>query len=114
MRKQLLAFLVLGGAAIGCGAAIPPPTNQWAAAQTDLGRAESAGAANVPEAKLHLELALEDLAMAQRLMGHDNERATTLTQLGRAEARLASSLAAESVAQDDARKAATEMQGGQR
>lgn len=112
MRNVILACLTLIGAAVACGSSIRPPTDQWAAAQADLGRAESSGAANDPDARLHVQLAQEDLAMAHRLMGHDNERATTLTQLARAEARLASSLAAKLTAEDDANKAAAEMQGG--
>lgn len=112
MRSKMLASLVLVAAACACGSSIPPPTDQWAAAQADLGRAESSGAANLPDARLHTELAHEDLALAHRLMGRDNERATTLTQLARTEARLASSLAAEQAAKDDATKAVAEMQGG--
>lgn len=112
MRNVMLASLILIGAAVACGSSIPPPTDQWAAAQADLGRAQSSGAANNADARLHVQLAKEDLAMAHRLMGHDNERATTLAELARAEARLASSLAAKSTAEDDANKAATEMQGG--
>lgn len=113
MRTAKMVSLVLAAAAVGaCGASVPPPTDQWAAAQADLGRAESSGAASTPEASLHMQLAKEDLAMAHRMMDHDNQRATTLTKVARAEARLASSLAAEAAAQQDANKAAAEMQGG--
>jgi hypothetical protein len=116
MRTAKMVSLVVAAAAVGavgaCGASVPPPTDQWAAAQADVGRAESSGAASTPDASLHVQLAKEDLAMAHRMMGHDNERATTLTKLARAEARLASSLAAEAAAQQDANKAAAEMQGG--
>ncbi|HEX8789962.1 MAG TPA: DUF4398 domain-containing protein [Polyangiaceae bacterium] len=112
MRSKVLTSVVLVVAATACGSSVPPPNDQWAAAQADLGRAEASGAASNPDARLHVQLAQEDLASAHRLMGRDNVRATTLTQLARAEAQLASSLAAESAANDDASKAAAEMQGG--
>jgi hypothetical protein len=97
-------------AAVGCGSSVPPPNDAWAAAQTDLGRAEASGAQANPDAKLQLQLAREDLRKARALIGNDNERATTLTVLARTEAQLAQSLANASAAQDDAHKAATELQ----
>jgi hypothetical protein len=59
----------------------------------------------VPDAKLHLQLAQEDLARAKQAMGEDNRRASTLTELARAEAQLALSLAKEAASQYAARKA---------
>ena len=91
--------------ALACAANIPPPTNEWAAAQVDVGRAQAGGAPNVPNAKLHLQLAQEDLAASKRLINQDNERASTLIMLATTEAQLALSLAQEANALDKARTA---------
>jgi hypothetical protein len=55
------AFAMLLATASGCGSSVPPPNDQYAAAQADVGRAQSAGAPEIPDAKLHLQLAQEDL-----------------------------------------------------
>jgi hypothetical protein len=89
----------------GCGSSFPPPTDAWAAAQADVGRAQASGAANEPEAKLHLQLALDELAQAKTLMNVDNERATSLTAVARSEAQLAVSLSREAFERDAAQKA---------
>ncbi|HEY6463264.1 MAG TPA: DUF4398 domain-containing protein [Polyangiaceae bacterium] len=110
MRSSILYAAVALAGAIGCGASIPPPNDAWAAAQADVGRAEASGAAANPDAKLQLQLAREDLHKAKALIGNDNERATTLTELARTEAQLARSLTNAVHAQDDAHQAATELQ----
>ena len=97
--------------AIGCGPPVPPPNNEWAAAQVDVGRAEARGAADVPDAKLHLQQAFEDLAKSKQAMGGDNKRATSLCNLARAEAQLALSLAKKAAAQKDANEAENEARG---
>jgi hypothetical protein len=93
-----------------CGSGVPAPRDQWAAAQGDVGRAEASGATNVPEAKLHLQLAVEDVQKARQLIDADNARATTLTGLARAEAQLAMSIAKANAQQDDARQAQEDLQ----
>jgi uncharacterized protein DUF4398 len=105
MKPMTVSAAVLVAGAVACAGGVPPPNDQWAAAQADVGRAQSAGAPENPEAKLHLQLAQEDLQKARQLIGDDNERATTLSELARTEARLALSLAKSSLAQDAARKA---------
>jgi Domain of unknown function (DUF4398) len=110
MSRNTVFAVVLVGAATGCARTVPPPNDAWAAAQQDVGRAESGGAPAVPDAKLHLQLAEEDLQRAKQLIGQDNARATTLTDLARAEAQLALSLAKSAAAQGDAQKAATDLQ----
>jgi hypothetical protein len=113
MGPKALWAVVLVTGGVACAASIPPPNDQWAAAQADVGRAQSGGAPANPEAKLHLQLAQEDLQKAKQLMGDDNKRATTLTELARVEAKLALSLAKDSAAQDTARKAADDLQRAQ-
>jgi hypothetical protein len=105
--------LVVWGAMIcgfGCGAAVPVPNDQFAAAQADVGRAQAAGAPDVPEAKLHLQLAQEDLQRAKQLMNADNDRAASLCAVASNEAQLAVSLTRQAAAQEQAKKAQVETQ----
>jgi hypothetical protein len=96
--------------AVACGSSLPPPNDEWAAAQADVGRAESGGAPAVPDAKLHLQLAQEDLAKSKQLIDNDNKRAASLIALARVEAQLALSLAKEQAAQDSAQRAQNDLQ----
>ena len=105
MKPNLVCGVVLAVTAMGCGSAFPPPNDQWAAAQADVGRAQAGGAPSNPDAKLHLQLAVEDLQNAKKLIGDNNERATTLTDLARVEAQLALSQAKAAAAEDAARQA---------
>jgi hypothetical protein len=111
MTPKTVRLVVLSATtwALGCGAGAPVPNDQWAAAQADVGRAQSAGAPDVPEAKLHLQLAQEDLQRAKQLMNVDNERAASLCAVGSSEAQLAVSLATEAKA-EQAQRAQAEMQ----
>jgi hypothetical protein len=95
---------------MACGGSIPPPRDEWAAAQADVGRAESGGAPNVPDAKLHLQLAQEDLQKSKDLIDQDNKRAASLIAVARAEAQLALSLAKASIAQSQAQQAQSDLQ----
>jgi hypothetical protein len=88
---------------------VPPPNDEWAAAQGDVGRAQSAGAPNVPEAKLHLQIAQEDLQTSKGLIDNDNRRATDLVAVARIEAQLALSLARQQQAEDDAKRAQADL-----
>jgi uncharacterized protein DUF4398 len=98
--------LTLALACMGCGSSFPTPTDQFAAAQGDLGRAQEGGAGNVPDAKLHLQLAQEDLSKAKDLMDKDNQRASSLISRARAESELALNLAKQAQAQGAAKDAA--------
>jgi hypothetical protein len=100
--SQPIAAASLAVGMLACGATIPPPNNEWAAAQTDVGRAQAGGAPSVPAAKLHLQLAQEDLAASKQLFDRDNRRASTLIALARTEALLALSLSNESMAENEA------------
>jgi hypothetical protein len=95
----------------GCGSSLPPPNDEWAAAQADIGRAEAGGAPGVPDAKLHLQLAQEDLQKSKDMMDNkDNKRATSVIAVARAEAQLALSLAHAAQAQDQATQAQAQVQ----
>jgi Domain of unknown function (DUF4398) len=112
MRPRTLWTVVVGAVpwAIACGSSVPPPHDQWAEAEANLGRAQMAGAPDVPMAKLHMRLAQEDLQKAKELMDQDNKRAASLSALANSEAQLALSLAKAASSQDEARKAEFELQ----
>jgi hypothetical protein len=119
MRIATIGVLPLAGlalAALACGGSIPAPQDEYSAAQADVGRAEAGGAPGVPDAKLHLQLAQEDLAKSKGLMDQDNKRAADLIAVARVEAQLALSLAKQQQAEDQARKASADLakvKGGQ-
>jgi hypothetical protein len=111
MRIAAIALLsILPLAALACGSSMQAPTDEWAAAQADVGRAQAGGAPAVPDARLHLELAQEDLQKSKDMMDKDNRRATSLVALARTEAQLALSMAKAAQAQDDAQKAQADVQ----
>jgi hypothetical protein len=93
----------------GCGSSFPPPNDSWAAAQGEVGRAQAGGALDVPDAKLHLQLAQEDLQSARELIGKDNQRSASLCVLASTEAELAVSLAQQAAAQDRALRSESEL-----
>ena len=103
MRSSRWIGLFVSAFIFGCGASFPPPHDEWTAAQADVARAQATGAPNVPDAKLHQQLAVEDLNQAKQLIDNDNKRATTLVSLARAEAQLALSLAKSTAAEAQTR-----------
>jgi len=108
MRFATIALLAGGFAA--CGSSFPPPNDEYSAAQADVGRAESGGAPGVPDARLHLQMAEEDLQKSKGLIDSgDNKRAADLISVARAEAQLALSLARQEQAEGQARGAEAEL-----
>jgi hypothetical protein len=111
MKPSIITVsIVTAGLGAACASSVPPPSDQWSAAQLEVGRAQSGGAPAVPDAKLHLQLAEEDLQKGKSLIGSDNKRATTLIALARTEAQLASTLARASEASEEARLAQESLQ----
>lgn len=104
MLRPAFALLV-AALSVACGSSFPQPNDQFAAAQKDVGRAQEGGAQGVPEAKLHLQLANENLAKAKELMDKDNKRAASLIARASAEAELSLALAKSSMAKADAQEA---------
>jgi hypothetical protein len=117
MRFATIAILLPAASlALACGGSIPPPNDEYSAAQADVGRAEAGGAPGVPDAKLHLQLSQEDLTKAKSLIDQDNKRAADLIAVARVEAQLALSLAKQQQAEDLTRKAQADLakaKGGQ-
>ena len=101
----IVTLSVISISLAACGGSIPPPNDEMIAANTDVGAAEAGGAPAVPDAKLHLELAEEDLRQSKTYMNEDNKRAASLIALAKVEAQLALSLAKEIIAQQVAQKA---------
>jgi hypothetical protein len=104
----LVSFVAL--ACAGCGSSVPPPNDEWAAAQSDVGAANAGGAPSVPDAKLHLQLSEEDLQKSKALIGQDNARAASLIGVARVEAQLALKLAKAAQAAQGLRDAQAELQ----
>lgn len=97
MRTTLMAGLTL--LAVGC-ASHPAPTEQVASSLAAVRGAEEAGAAQVPEAALHLKLAQEQIDRAKQLMEDDeNKRAEDLAVRAYQDAELALALAREKASQ---------------
>jgi hypothetical protein len=114
MRIATIALLAVVTAA--CGGSFPPPNDEYSAAQADVGRAEAGGAPTVPDAKLHLQLAQEDLQKSKALIDNDNKRAADLIAVARVEAQLALSLAKQQLTEEEARRAQADLakvKGGQ-
>ena len=111
--KAVFAVMVASaGLVAACASSFAPPNNEWAAAQGDVGRAQAGGAPGVPDARLHLQLAEEDLQKAKALIGTDddnNRRALSLTEVARSEAQLALSLGKQAEADGQARQAQAEL-----
>jgi hypothetical protein len=103
MTKTLLTC-ALAALLLACGASFPRPNDQAEAATQAVGAAQAGGAANVPEAKLHLVKAQEDIGHAKELMDKDNDRAAHLLVRASAEAELALSLSQQAQAEADAQQ----------
>jgi Domain of unknown function (DUF4398) len=108
VATNILVLAALAG--LGCAGGTPPPNDQFAAAQADVGRAQVGGATDVPDARLHLQLATEDLQRARQLIDRDNAHAASLTAVASAEAQLALSLAQQATAREQARAVEDELQ----
>lgn len=77
--KKLLAGSI-GLCAIAACASHPQPTEHLAASMAAVRGAETAGAAQVPQAALHLKLAQDQIDTAQQMIRKDeNERADAMT-----------------------------------
>ena len=85
MKKSIsLTILMVVGLALFLGCASAPPL-RTEASKSEIRAAEEAGAANVPQASLHLQLAKEELELAKGLAAKD-EKKKAASMLLRAEA----------------------------
>ncbi len=94
---------------LGCGSTAPTERQESTAAS--IRAAEEVGARKVPEANLHLQLALEQSEHARQLMANgDKERAQALLMRAEADAALALALARESAERHEAEVAMAKVQ----
>lgn len=108
--------------ATGC-ATFPPPAQHLADAESARRSAEELGAASDPNARLHVQLADEQIAKARELMKEGNNKAADLMLIrAHADAELALALTREqaadtelqqTIAKADAARAMTDGQGAQ-
>ena len=98
----------LGAATLSAAACAtyPAPTQHMADATAATRGAQEIGAASNPQAQLHLQMAQEEIARAQRLIADgDNHRADTMLSRAQADAELALGITKEAQAQAEAQKA---------
>jgi pyridoxal biosynthesis lyase PdxS len=92
MTKPTIVAAVGAFCLLGC-AHTPAPTQQVAGSLAAVRAAEEAGAAEVPQAALHMKLAQEEIAEARKLMGEEkNAKAEDKAMRARNDAELALSL----------------------
>jgi len=99
---------VLFGVAVLAGCAShPQPTQNLTSSMAAVRGAEEVGAENVPEAKLYLQLAKDEVANAQRMMNDGKgERADLMSRRAYSDAELSISLTREHAARMRAQQAA--------
>lgn len=99
IRNSIAIGAILLG--IGC-ASTPVPTEQLASTEASVRAAQELGAARVPRAKLHLQLAQNQVARARQLSNDgDNDRAKVVLTRARADAELAVALTREAAVYQD-------------
>ncbi|MCA9586157.1 MAG: DUF4398 domain-containing protein [Myxococcales bacterium] len=105
MKSPITSLVLLAPFLWACGATFPPPTQRMADAKAAERSAEELGANDVPDAKLSLKLAQEQIAAAEKSMvDGENRRADSLLVRAKADAEL-------SIAQAREKKARTETEG---
>ena len=106
--RQILGLVAL--VALAACASYPAPTDRVNTAESAIGRAQGAGAPNVPSAALSLKLAQEEVQKAKQLMQDgDNKRAETMLMRAQADADLAYAQARENQAKTEAQKASDQV-----
>jgi len=105
-KTAIMMFAMAAGtAAIGLGCASAPPL-RTEASTSGIRAAEEVGAAKVPQASLHLQLAKEELEHAKALAANnEKERAVSMLSRAEADAELAVALSREDAERAEARAA---------
>ena len=94
---------------LACGG-YPVPHDQLSAAQAEVKGAEVGGANENPKAALHVKLAKDQIAIAEKQIAeNDNEEAERTLVRAQADADLALALAKEAKAQNDAAEASEQV-----
>jgi hypothetical protein len=105
-KSAITVFVMaVAGTAIAVGCASSPPL-RTEASTSGIRAAEEVGAAKVPQASLHLQLAKEELENAKALAAKDEkERAVSMLSRAEADAELAVALSREDAERADAQAA---------
>jgi len=102
-------WCISGTMLLACGG-YPAPHDALSAAQAEVKGAEVGGANENPKAALHVKLAKDQIAEAQKLMeDNDNEEAERKLVRAQADADLALALSKEAKAQGDATEASEQV-----
>ena len=110
LKQRPLVSLSLALVLSACASA-QPPQQQHAASASAIRAAEEVGANDIPQAALHLQLAREQLAAAEKLVSRKRyDQATSLLRRAEVDAELALSLAHTKPLQERARAALLELE----
>lgn len=109
--RRFMIVLTWAALSVACGSGPPVPTETLGASQAAIRAAAEVGAANVPEASLHLRFAEEQLALGKKhVAAAENDKAMAAFRKASADAELALALARQSKAKQEAGAAAAELQ----
>lgn len=106
--KHLLSALVAAAALTGC-ATVRLPTDRMEKSNATIRAAEELGAEQIPDAKLHLKFAKEEIDEARRMANEGKERAHLLLARSQSDADLALALAHEARYRRDAMRAVEDL-----
>lgn len=99
----LVLIVVTAASMVGCASAPPMRTES---STSEIRAAEAVGAANVPQAALHLQLAKEELERAKKLGADgDKEQGSSMLLRAQVDAELAVALSREDAERNEAREA---------
>ena len=110
MTKLLFVVAVL---AVSACATVQIPPDQLESNEASIRGATELGALNVPDARLHLELAKDETAAAKKLAADGDDRAVLVLARAESDAELALGLAREVSVHNDALKAAEDLKAVQ-
>jgi hypothetical protein len=106
MKNTVLSMIAIAGLTAACGSSFPQPTERLASSEAAIRSAKELGAANDPQASLHVKLADEQISTAKALMKDgENKRADLVLQRASADAELAIMMTREKAAKGTAQTA---------
>lgn len=106
MRVFVGSIITLFALLSACGGSGPVPSTERTKALADVRAAEEVGAGQVPKAALHLKMARDQIATAERLIAdEENEEAAMVLTRAQADAEVAIALAHENKLRQEAQEA---------
>jgi hypothetical protein len=111
MRVFIGSIIMSSALLSACGGSVPVPAAERTKALADVRAAEEVGAGQVPKAALHLKMARDQIATAERLIADDeNEEATLVLSRAQGDAEVAIALAHENKLRLEAQQAQAKVQ----